>query len=96
LLGSLSKACRKREPSCVARDQRQFARQAAFSIAVGRRHVSGKDLEAVKLNRTAFKQLKCEKLFALVPGATRLFEEPGALDEAAALARRWYQGHLVG
>jgi|GraSoiStandDraft_36_1057302.scaffolds.fasta_scaffold297506_1 putative phosphoribosyl transferase len=58
--------------------------------------VGGKDLEAVKLNREAFKQLKCEKQLALVPGATRLFEEPGALDEVAALARRWYYRHLVG
>jgi pimeloyl-ACP methyl ester carboxylesterase len=58
--------------------------------------VGGNDLEAVKLNRQAFEQLKCEKQLALVPGATRLFEEPGALDEVAALARRWYYRHLVG
>jgi putative phosphoribosyl transferase len=57
---------------------------------------AGNDLEAVKLNREALEQLNCEKQFALVPGATRLFEEPGALDEVAALARRWYQSHLVG
>ncbi|MCA6100715.1 dienelactone hydrolase family protein [Bradyrhizobium australafricanum] len=58
--------------------------------------VGGNDLEAVKPNREAFKQLKCEKQFALVPGATRFFEEPVALDEVAALARRWYYRHLVG
>ncbi|UFW46314.1 MULTISPECIES: dienelactone hydrolase family protein [Bradyrhizobium] len=58
--------------------------------------VGGNDLEAVKPNREAFKQLKCEKQFALVPGATRFFEEPVALDEVAALARRWYCRHLVG
>ncbi|WFU34398.1 alpha/beta hydrolase [Bradyrhizobium brasilense] len=58
--------------------------------------VGGNDLEAVKPNRDAFKQLKCEKQFALVPGATRSFEEPVALDEVAALARRWYYRHLVG
>lgn len=58
--------------------------------------VGGRDLEAIELNRQAFKQLKCEKQFALVPGATRLFEEPGALDEVAALTRRWYHNHLAG
>ncbi|TYL96379.1 hypothetical protein FXB40_12195 [Bradyrhizobium rifense] len=58
--------------------------------------VGGNDLEAVKPNREAFKKLKCEKQFALVPGATRFFEEPVALDEVAALARRWYYRHLVG
>lgn len=56
--------------------------------------VGENDLETVELNREAFKQLKCKKEFALVPGATRLFEEPGALDDVAALARRWYHNHL--
>jgi putative phosphoribosyl transferase len=58
--------------------------------------VGGNDLEAVKASREAFKQLKCEKQFALLPGATHFFEEPVALDEVAALARRWYYRHLVG
>lgn len=58
--------------------------------------VGGNDVEAVELNREAFKQLKCEKQFALVPGTTRLFEEPGALDEVAVLARRWYHNHFGG
>jgi putative phosphoribosyl transferase len=58
--------------------------------------VGENDVEAVELNRDAFKQLKCKKQFALVPGATRLFQEPGALDEVGALARRWYHSHFVG
>jgi putative phosphoribosyl transferase len=31
-----------------------------------------------------------------VPGATHLFEEPGALEEVARLARNWFEGHLTG
>ncbi len=58
--------------------------------------VGENDVEAVELNREAFKQLKCEKQFALVPGATHQFQEPGALDEVGALARRWYHNHFVG
>jgi hypothetical protein len=47
------------------------------------------------LNRAALAQLRCEKQLVIVPGATHLFEEPGALDQVAALARQWFQRHLV-
>jgi putative phosphoribosyl transferase len=54
------------------------------------------DVEAVELNREALRQLKCEKQFALVPGATLLFLEPGALDEVGTLASRWFHSHFAG
>jgi putative phosphoribosyl transferase len=39
-------------------------------------------------------QLRCEKQLAIIPGATHLFEEPGALEEAARLACQWFETHL--
>ena len=53
------------------------------------------DEQVLELNRTALAQLRCEKQLAIVPGATHLFEEPGALDEVARLARKWFQRHLL-
>jgi putative phosphoribosyl transferase len=52
------------------------------------------DDQVVQLNRQALAQLRCEKRLLIVPGATHLFEEPGALDEVARLARDWFQRHL--
>jgi len=52
------------------------------------------DDQVVQLNRQALTQLRCEKRLVIVPGATHLFEEPGALDEVARLARDWLQRHL--
>jgi putative phosphoribosyl transferase len=57
--------------------------------------VGGNDFQVIELNRAAFEQLRCEKRFVIVPGATHLFEEPGALDEVAALARDWFQRYLL-
>jgi putative phosphoribosyl transferase len=57
--------------------------------------VGGNDFQVIELNRAAFEQLRCEKRFVIVPGATHLFEEPGALDQVAALARDWFQRYLV-
>ncbi len=56
--------------------------------------VGGKDFRVIKLNREALEQLRCEKQLVIVPGATHLFEEPGALDEVGRLARDWFEGHL--
>ena len=49
--------------------------------------VGGDDVQVIQLNREALAQLRCEKQLVIVPGATHLFEEPGALDEVARLAR---------
>jgi putative phosphoribosyl transferase len=57
--------------------------------------VGGKDLAVLKLNEEAFSQLRTEKRLVVVPGATHLFEEPGALDEVARLAREWFERHLI-
>jgi pimeloyl-ACP methyl ester carboxylesterase len=57
--------------------------------------VGGNDVQVIELNRWAFEQLRCEKNLVVVPGATHLFEEPGALDEVARLAREWFVRYLV-
>ena len=57
--------------------------------------VGGDDGQVIDLNRAALAQLRCEKQLVIVPGATHLFEEPGALDEVARLARDWFQRYLI-
>jgi putative phosphoribosyl transferase len=56
--------------------------------------VGGNDEAVLALNRRAQAELRCENDLAVVPGATHLFEEPGTLAAAAALARDWFTGHL--
>jgi pimeloyl-ACP methyl ester carboxylesterase len=53
------------------------------------------DFLVVRLNQEAFAKLTCEKRLVIVPGATHLFEEPGALDEVAHLAREWLERYLA-
>lgn len=52
------------------------------------------DVEVIRLNRQAAAQLVCEHRLVLVPGATHLFEEPGTLKQAAALAVDWFAPRL--
>ena len=52
--------------------------------------VGGSDEVVLELNQQAFEQLSCEKRLEIVPGATHLFEERGALEQVADLARRWF------
>lgn len=52
--------------------------------------VGGADYEVIELNRNAQERLRCENELAIVPGATHLFEEPGALEEVAELASDWF------
>jgi dienelactone hydrolase len=52
--------------------------------------VGSRDEHVVELNRVALAQLPSEAQLMLVPGATHLFEEPGALEQAAGLARGWF------
>jgi len=56
--------------------------------------VGERDTTVVGLNRLAFAQLRVEKELAIVPGATHLFEEPGALEEVTRLAADWFVRHL--
>jgi putative phosphoribosyl transferase len=57
--------------------------------------VGGNDDEVIELNRQAFAQLRCPRELAIVPGATHLFEEPGALEEVARLASIWFAGYFA-
>jgi putative phosphoribosyl transferase len=56
--------------------------------------VGSRDTLVLDLNREAQRHLRCENHLAVVPGATHLFEEPGTLAQAAALARDWFSDHL--
>jgi pimeloyl-ACP methyl ester carboxylesterase len=56
----------------------------------------GNDDIIIKLNRHSYKLLNAEKELVIVPGATHLFEEPGALDEVAAHAASWFKKHIGG
>jgi len=56
--------------------------------------VGGEVRVVIQLNKQAYEELQCEKDFQLVPGATHLFEEPGALEIVAALATKWFADHL--
>ena len=57
--------------------------------------VGGQDHVVIQLNRSALDLLHGEKQLVIVPGATHLFEEPGALDEVAQLAREWFERYLT-
>lgn len=57
--------------------------------------VGGRDLDVIALNRVALDGLHCEKALEIVPGATHLFEEPGALDQVAWLATQWFDRYLT-
>ena len=56
--------------------------------------VGGRDDVVRQLNEQAAAELRCERRLEVVPGATHLFEEPGALEAAACLARDWFLTHL--
>jgi dienelactone hydrolase len=56
--------------------------------------VGGNDEDVLLLNREALKQLRCDALLEVVPGATHLFAEPGALEHVATLAVNWFRHHL--
>lgn len=57
--------------------------------------VGGSDFEVLELNRAALSALAGEACMEVVPGATHLFEEPGALEQVAALALGWFRRHLT-
>jgi putative phosphoribosyl transferase len=56
--------------------------------------VGSRDEDVRELNRQALALLRCPKELVVIPGATHLFEEPGALEEVARLARQWFLRHL--
>jgi putative phosphoribosyl transferase len=58
--------------------------------------VGGRDTVVIQLNRQAQALLRGESKLVIVPGASHLFEEPGALEQVAALVRDWFLRHLAG
>jgi putative phosphoribosyl transferase len=73
----------------LAGEQLRLVRQPTLLI-VGQR-----DPVVIDLNRTAMKELSGEARLAIVPGASHLFEEPGALEQVARLARDWFVDHIA-
>jgi pimeloyl-ACP methyl ester carboxylesterase len=57
--------------------------------------VGGEDDVVIHLNRQALQELGGIKQLVIVPGATHLFEEPGALEQVAALASEWFRRYLA-
>jgi putative phosphoribosyl transferase len=57
--------------------------------------VGGADHGVIELNQEAFERLQCRKNFVVVPGATHLFEERGALDIVAQEAASWFARHMA-
>lgn len=57
--------------------------------------VGGEDTQVIELNRLALALLPGDKRLEIVPGATHLFEEPGALEQVARLASDWFTRYLV-
>jgi len=64
--------------------------QAATLLIVG-----SLDTQVIALNEEAYRRLTCAKRIDIVPGATHLFEEPGALESVSRLARQWFDEYLV-
>jgi len=58
--------------------------------------VGGHDQAVLRLNTKALGRLQCPKELTVIPGATHLFEEPGALEKVARLAAEWFVRHLTG
>jgi len=56
--------------------------------------VGGDDQQVLALNRKALAALTCDKLLRIVPNATHLFEEPGALETVTDMASAWFQHYL--
>ncbi len=57
--------------------------------------VGGLDRDVLKMNRDAMAQMRSEVALEIVPGATHLFEEPGALEQVATVAAGWFRRHFV-
>ena len=57
--------------------------------------VDGKDPEVIEFNRKALMMMRTITALEIVPGATHLFEEPGALERVAELANDWFVRYLT-
>jgi len=56
--------------------------------------VGGDDVQVIELNRRAFALIPAEKHLEIVPGASHLFEEPGALESVANMAKNWFDNYM--
>ena len=56
--------------------------------------VGGEDFQVIELNETALRMINAKKKLEIIPGATHLFEEPGALEKVAALSAKWFIENL--
>ncbi len=56
--------------------------------------VGGNDLQVIELNTKALSEIGGDKDLEIIPGATHLFEEPGALEQVSRLAARWFIWYL--
>lgn len=63
--------------------------QAATLLIVGEF-----DYDVIRLNKMTHEQLNCTKDLTIIPGATHLFEEPGALEKVAHIAAKWFATYL--
>jgi pimeloyl-ACP methyl ester carboxylesterase len=57
--------------------------------------VGGRDEPVIAQNRASLDELQVEKKLVVIPGATHLFEEPGALEAVALLAASWFERFLL-
>lgn len=57
--------------------------------------VGGNDVPVIAMNREAYEKMNCERKLEIVPRASHLFEEPGALEQVARLAREWFQKYVA-
>ena len=57
--------------------------------------VGGNDPPVIEFNQAALAELRTEKQIEIVPGASHLFEEPGALEDVAQAAREWFTRYLT-
>jgi dienelactone hydrolase len=71
---------------------RALARVAAPTLLI----VGGDDAPVIEMNQDAMAQMRGEASLEIVPGATHLFEEPGTLEQVAALAGGFFAKHLTG
>ncbi len=56
--------------------------------------VGGEDFQVIELNKTALSMINVKKKLEIIPGATHLFEEQGALEKVAALSAKWFIENL--
>jgi pimeloyl-ACP methyl ester carboxylesterase len=57
--------------------------------------VGGEDRPVRTMNEDAYTRLQCQKALRIIPGATHLFEEPGALEKVAEMAAEWFAARLA-